>query len=221
MTLTDPSPISSHRPPPSRRHRLLGVLPFLGVLLFVINAVPVLAARSGDWQRSLVELGVVYTIGWACYTQALDDVVDGSSTYMVLVGNLTSGGQNVGGILIGYLPAAQAFVAVNPVNRVVDSRVGGGKVSSDEERVVALGVPGFARAAVINVTITETEDAGFAAVYPAHQPPWPGNSNINWSSDDQNLANQVLTPTDPDGRVNIRVGGGRTHVVVDVHGYLL
>ncbi len=45
---------------------LLGILPFIGVILFIISVVPIiLGDRSGDWQRQVVQNAVVYTIGWA------------------------------------------------------------------------------------------------------------------------------------------------------------
>jgi hypothetical protein len=50
---------------------------------------------------------------------------------------------------------------------------------------------------------------------------WPGNSNINWSQTDQNLANGVVTAVDPSGAVKIRGGVNRTHVVIDVQGYFV
>lgn len=44
----------------------LGILPWIGVILFVITSVPILLGdRSGDWQRQLLINGVTYMIGWA------------------------------------------------------------------------------------------------------------------------------------------------------------
>jgi hypothetical protein len=83
-----------------------------------------------------------------------------------------------------------------------------------------LGVPGFASAAVINLTITETENAGFVAVFAANVS-WPGNSSIDWSSTNQNLANSVITAVDSTGHIKIRGGVNPTNVVIDVQGYLL
>ena len=45
---------------------LLGLLPYIGVILFVVTAVPIwFADHSGDWHQQLVSSGVQYLIGWA------------------------------------------------------------------------------------------------------------------------------------------------------------
>ena len=158
-------------------------------------------------------------------TFALNEAVDGSSSYAVGYLVATTG-QFVNGVVIGYeepTPPTQptpppAFVAVSPTPRVLDTRQAGGKLNADEERVVALGVPGTAAAAVINLTITETEDAGYIAIFPSDIS-WPGNSSINWSSTGQNLANTVVTAVDPSGQIRMRGGVKSSHVVIDVLGY--
>ena len=101
---------------------------------------------------------------------------------------------------------------------MLDTRVNGGKLQNNEERVVATGVPAGALAAVINLTVTETEQGGFVAVFPANST-WPGNSSINWSTSGQNLANSVISATDATGHIRVRGGVNPTHVVVDVQGH--
>jgi hypothetical protein len=45
---------------------VLGVLPFIGVVLFVISAVPIfLGGLTGDWQHQLLLNAIIYMIGWA------------------------------------------------------------------------------------------------------------------------------------------------------------
>jgi serine protease len=105
-----------------------------------------------------------------------------------------------------------------PIPRVLDTRVTGGKLQNNEERVVATGVPAGALAAVINLTVTETEQGGFVAVFPADST-WPGNSSINWSSSGQNLANSVITATDATGHIRVRGGVNPAHVVIDTQGF--
>ena len=150
-----------------------------------------------------------------------EPATDGSTSYMAFV-EFAALGQFVQGLRIGYLAPPRAFVALNPIPRVLDTRIGAlGKLNPDEQRLVPLtGVPGFAASAVINLTVTDTEGAGYVAVFPADVP-WPGNSNINWSASGQILANSVVTAVDPTSTIAIRGGVGRTHVVVDVQGYLL
>ena len=122
---------------------------------------------------------------------------------------------------IGYQPPAQSFVPFAGTPRVLDTRTAGGKLAAGEERTLALGFAG-ARSAVLNLTVTETEGAtgGFVAVFPADVP-WPGNSSINWSSPDQNVANGVITAIDATGQVKIRGGAARTHVVIDRIGFMI
>jgi hypothetical protein len=122
-------------------------------------------------------------------------------------------------VLAGYEPPPAAFNAVSPITRVLDTRSAGGKLQPDEERIVDLGVRGSVRAAVINLTVTETEVAGFVAVFPADVT-YPGNSSINWSASDQNIANGVITAVDATGKIKIRGGVNPTHVVIDVQGVL-
>jgi hypothetical protein len=151
--------------------------------------------------------------------------VDGTSTYMVLMNGITATTQSVHGMLVGYEPPPgpeipPAFVAASPIARVLDTRTTGGKLRPNEERVVGLGVPGDVSAAVINLTVTETEGAGFVAVFPADVG-YPGNSSINWSAPNENIANGVIAEVDATGQVKIRGGVNPTHVVIDVLGVLL
>jgi hypothetical protein len=157
--------------------------------------------------------------GFQSNTLTFSESIDGTATYLAdFVGNGIT--HVICAIRVGYVPPPQAFVPINPVPRVLDTRITGGKLTNNEERVVALGVPGFAKAAVINLTVTETELAGFVAVFAANVA-WPGNSSINWSTTGQNLANGVITAIDSNGHVKIRGGVNPTHVVIDVQGYLL
>ena len=62
MTSTDHSPVRAQRRPSP----ILGVLPFIGVILFVATAIPIVfGERVGDWQFELLQNGVIYMIGWA------------------------------------------------------------------------------------------------------------------------------------------------------------
>jgi hypothetical protein len=75
-------------------------------------------------------------------------------------------------------------------------------------------------AAVINLTVSETDGAGFVAVFPADVA-YPGNSSINWFAPNEDIANGVITAVDATGQVKIRGGVNPTHVVIDVLGALL
>jgi hypothetical protein len=152
-------------------------------------------------------------------TLVLDESIDGTATNP-LVFFVSTETQLAAAIRFGYVAPPQAFIASTPVTRKLDTRVNAPKLRPGEERVIRLDVPPVARAAVINLTITETEGAGFVAVFPADTA-WPGNSSINWSSPNQNLANTVITATDSFGSIRVRAGANATHVIIDVQGYLL
>ena len=153
------------------------------------------------------------------FTWDFTEPVSGEATYAVFVNTLDTT-QLVGGMRYGYVaPPAQAFTPLPTITRVLDTRTTGGKLAPNEERVVALGVPAGARAGVINLTVTETEAAGFVAVFPAGTT-YAGNSSINWFGPNQNLANGVICAVDATGKITIRGGINKTHVVIDVQGFL-
>ena len=153
------------------------------------------------------------------YTWDVTEPVNGSATYSIFVNTLDAT-QLVGGVRYGYIaPPSQTFYPLAKITRVLDTRTTGGKLGVNEERTVALGVPAVARAAVINLTVTETEAAGFVAVFPAGIA-WPGNSSINWSNANQNIANGAICAVDATGKITLRGGPNKTHVVIDVQGYL-
>ena len=105
--------------------------------------------------------------------------------------------------------------------------LGGAKLVTGNAIAVTVSVPDETRllmAAFLNVTITATEGAGFLRVGASDssgERPVPVTSNINWSQVGQTLANLVLTTVGSESGVDIFAGGnGRTHVVVDVQGYV-
>ena len=127
-------------------------------------------------------------------------------------------GQSVFGCTVGYLPPTQGFVPYTGTPRVLDTR-STTKLAPNEERVIDLGIPG-ARTAVLNLTVTRTVGAGYVAVFRADIP-WPGNSSINWSGPNENIANGVITQVDPTGKIKIRGGDGTTDVIIDRIGYMI
>ena len=118
--------------------------------------------------------------GFQAFTWDMTEPVTGDASYAVFVNTLDTT-QLVSGLRYGYAaPPAQAFTPLPAINRVLDTRTTGGKLAPNEERVVELGVPAGPRAGVINLTVTETEAAGFVAVFAAGTT-YAGNSSINWS----------------------------------------
>jgi hypothetical protein len=117
--------------------------------------------------------------------------------------------------------------------RVFDSRDPGSVLGGRKFRpgdIVAVTVSSayegdeFATAVFANVTITQTEGAGYLAVAPddlsGEQPP-PETSNINWNVTGVTLANLALSQVGGEHAIAVHCGGaGRTHVIVDVQGYV-
>lgn len=139
----------------------------------------------------------------------------------------SDGGHTIYNAEVGYAPPAASQQAFFPFTgstpRVLDTRDPGpltGKLGPDEERTVDLLISG-AKTAVINLTVTQTGNAGYVAVFPANIT-WPGNSSINWYEPNSDLANGVVVALDPTGKIKIRAGGGaNTHVIIDRIGYFL
>ena len=166
---------------------------------------PVTTSLSGTNPRSQTfELNVALTAGAA---------------YVLEVFCLA--GESVRGVEIGYIPAAQAFVPyTGNAPRAFDSRETT-KFAAREERVIDLSstlIP-TARAAVINLTATETDGPGFLAAF-KNGITYPGNSSVNFSSAGATIANGVVCPM-ANGRIKVRTGPAGSHVIVDVIGSLL
>jgi hypothetical protein len=125
----------------------------------------------------------------------------------------------------------QLKTLISPV-RVFDSRDPGsvlGGAKFDVGDIVAVTVSAayegddFATAVFANITITQTEGAGYLAVrgedLSGTLPP-PTTSNINWSTGGQTLANLALSSVGGEHAIEVHCSGaGRTHVIVDVQGY--
>lgn len=132
-----------------------------------------------------------------------------------------SAGDSIFGLTIGYTAPTQSFVPfTGSTPRVLDTRAGAGaKLQPGEELTLDMGFAG-ARTALFNLTVTDTVGAGFVSCFPAGVS-WPGNSSVNWSGPNENVANGVLCGLDGNGRLIVRGGVNATHVVVDRLGFML
>ena len=129
-------------------------------------------------------------------------------------------------------PVGGSLVTLRTPIRAYDSRtdtvlLGGDKIEAEDAIIVTVGIPDeerFLVSAFLNVTVTETEGAGFLRVFatdPSGTIAPPETSNVNWYTDGQTVANFVLSGVGPEFGVEIYCGGaGRTHVIVDVQGYV-
>lgn len=128
-------------------------------------------------------------------------------------------------------PGGPLVTLLTPV-RLYDSRsdavpLGGAKLATGGSVIVTAAVPDedrFLLAAFVNVTITQTEGSGFLVVTGADssgERPFPEASNINWAQSGQTIANVALTSVGSEFGIEIFArGDGRTHLIVDVQGYV-
>ena len=84
---------------------------------------------------------------------------------------------------------------------------------------VATGLPADARAAIINLTVTDTTGPGYLSVYSgdASVSGAPTFSHINWTSSGQTIANTTTVTVDG-GKVTVYAAQS-THVIIDVIGW--
>jgi hypothetical protein len=118
------------------------------------------------------------------------------------------------------LTSGGAYTAMTPV-RLLDTRTSGQTLGGDSSLNLTVaggdGVPADATAVALNVTVTNTSDAGYLSVYPAGGPQ-PNVSNLNWTTG-ETVANSVIVPVGTDDQVTIYNHTGSTDVVVDLQGY--
>jgi len=138
--------------------------------------------------------------------------------------------------VVGYYGAAgadtgSAFHALAPT-RILESRFANGNLqgqwtagqtrSLDVTDTHGSGVPSgsVAKAVVMNVTVTGTDDAGFLTLFPAGLSTPPNASNLNWSRGDT-IPNLTITKVDPAPGDNVKIFNqrGNTYVIADVVGW--
>lgn len=82
-------------------------------------------------------------------------------------------------------------------------------------------VPAGARAVAYNVTVVETTKDGFLAIGPGTATTFSA-STINWSADDQIIANGGIVGLSSQRQLKVFCGGrGSTHFIIDITGYYL
>jgi hypothetical protein len=119
--------------------------------------------------------------------------------------------------------------------RVSDSRLGTNPVKPAANSIntvdltkkvdaTASGLPAGATAALLNLTIANSDNKGFFSVAAAGvtTPAAALFSNGNWTQAGTNLGTSVTTAISSDGKITITLGPeGGTHLIVDVVGYYL
>ncbi len=117
--------------------------------------------------------------------------------------------------------------------RAYDTRFGGlTKFAPGTTRTIDLspsGIPLGARAAIVTVTVTQADNAGFLTVYSASLATPPNVSNVNFTAG-EDIANNITVATDGAGKIKITSGaagtqpgavGSNEDVIVDVVGFVL
>ncbi|MHC6625366.1 PKD domain-containing protein [Streptomyces globosus] len=122
--------------------------------------------------------------------------------------------------------ASSGYTPLAP-QRFADTREGLGTARAQVPGYGSFGLQITGRGAVpasgvtavaLNVTVTNPKSDGHLTVYPGGQQA-PTASNVNFKAG-QTIANSVIVPVGPDGKINVRNGGWNpTDVIVDVVGY--
>lgn len=163
----------------------------------------------------------------------VDDLIANPGNYYFNVHTALFPAGAIRGTLAVHADSAGSLHMLSEPLRAFDSRDGATptKVKADETRTVnlwfgkdgagatKLAVPPGATGALITVTVTDTETAGFLKVYSGALAAAPATSTINWSATNENLA--VSTSVSVSSTADIKITGGShsTNVVVDVVGY--
>ena len=131
--------------------------------------------------------------------------------------------------VVGWYGGSQALMRFTPAGsptRILDSRNGTGGYSTpwgpDQVRDLAVAgtfpVPVFAKAAVMNVTVTSPTSSGFVTVYPSNTVRPQPASNLNYSPGDT-VPNLTMVKIGDNGKVSIYNMAGNTQIIADVVGY--
>jgi hypothetical protein len=78
------------------------------------------------------------------------------------------------------------------------------------------GVPAKSIGIAGTITVTNTQGAAYAQVYPSSVPP---TSNVNWSGPNQTVAASFMAALDSSGRIKVNTATS-TDVIIDIAGYV-
>lgn len=145
----------------------------------------------------------------------------------ISIANTSPGKTGVVVDVMGYfLPGAGtvegSYQAMVPT-RLKDTRLEAGPVYAWTDVSIPIGgangIPAGAKAAMVNLTVTQPSAPGHLTAYPSGTA-LPGVSNVNFTKG-QTVANFAIVPIGADGRIRVRNSStGPIHLVVDVFGYV-
>ena len=139
---------------------------------------------------------------------------------VALISLPNDGSAEINGVRVGFQNAPTAPALLPSPVRVYDSRSHDGPLAAGHTRTISLGsnLPPGAVGAVVNLTVTDTVDAGYLTLYAAGVPR-PGTSSINWFASGQTLANQATTAVGPGNQLTV-FAGNETQFLIDLLAYL-
>lgn len=112
-------------------------------------------------------------------------------------------------------------------SRDPDDLLGGDKLADGDIVSIVAAAPDvdWVESVFLNITITDTEGAGFLAVRASvaqADVPDPTTSNINWTDSGVTLANAALSGVGQHQSIDVHCTGegSATHVIVDLQGYV-
>ena|GEM_PF-1059751 len=117
-----------------------------------------------------------------------------------------------------------AMLYTTPPCRILDTRIGGPPVASNETRTVQIaggcGIPSSAIAVAVNLTVVSPGGTGWLTAFPAGAA-LPGSSTLNYR-EFRTRANNAIIPLSAGGALNVysfNHVAGATHVLIDVVGW--
>ncbi|HEY3438513.1 MAG TPA: N-acetylmuramoyl-L-alanine amidase, partial [Actinotalea sp.] len=167
---------------------------------------PLTSVLNGDAARAATASGVVLGVGGEGKISLYNNA--GSAHLVVDV--------------TGYYTAAggSAYAQLGAAARILDTRLQGGRMTTDETRTVTVagvkGIPADARAVVMNVTSVRSSGNGFVSVVPSGAPR-ATTSTVNHLPG-QDVTNRATVPL-AGGKVDLTLGGAPADVVLDVVGW--
>lgn len=152
---------------------------------------------------------------------------------MIMTGGLAAAAVPFAGGGRATAAGSPGLVTLTTPVRVFDSRdpagpLGGNRLASGQS--IAITVSGayldddLATAVFANITVTGTQGFGYLVVRPddlSGTRPLPETSNVNWSANGQTLANLTFCGVGGEHAIEVHCdGGGSTHVICDIQGYV-
>ena len=158
----------------------------------------------------------------------------GSADQLYLYGGSFTNNQNMYvGTVVTYVDQKPQLNLLSTPQRVYDSRAGfpplgvtKGQLANGATRTIDLSMGGTGsvpqanvRAALVTLTVTNTNSAGFLALF-RNGIVWPGNSSINWDHAGQSIAVSTTVATNTLSEINAYCSlGSNTDFIIDVQGY--